>query len=111
MEKIGDKWVAYGMGNEVAFQNQSDDTRDGIMPRFTFTETDSGRFVVTKAEVIPLHMWLSGAPVRLYDAAAALASPDTPAAIRNECAAAVQRIRAILGQRGAFEDGLVLLGA
>jgi poly-gamma-glutamate capsule biosynthesis protein CapA/YwtB (metallophosphatase superfamily) len=38
IEKIGDKWVAYGMGNEVAFQNQAQDTRDGIMPRFTFTE-------------------------------------------------------------------------
>jgi poly-gamma-glutamate capsule biosynthesis protein CapA/YwtB (metallophosphatase superfamily) len=37
IEKIGDKWVAYGVGNEVAFQNQAQDARDGIMPRFTFT--------------------------------------------------------------------------
>ena len=38
LERIGDKWVAYGMGNQVAWQNQAYNTRDGIMPRFTFTE-------------------------------------------------------------------------
>jgi poly-gamma-glutamate capsule biosynthesis protein CapA/YwtB (metallophosphatase superfamily) len=110
LEKIGDKWVAYGMGNQVSFQNQSGDTRDGIMPRFTFTEDTDGRFVVTRVEVVPLHMWLSGSPVRLYDVAAALSSPGTPSGIRSACAASLQRTRSVLGMRGAYEDGLILVG-
>ena len=48
LEKIGHKWVAYGMGNQVAWQNFSDVTRDGIMPRFTFTEVKPGSFRVTR---------------------------------------------------------------
>ena len=65
LERVGEKWVAYGMGNQVAWQNQAYDTRDGIMPRFTFTEVSPGVFRVTTAEVIPIHMWLDGAPARL----------------------------------------------
>jgi poly-gamma-glutamate synthesis protein (capsule biosynthesis protein) len=111
LQKIGDKWVVYGMGNEVAWQNQAQDTRDGIMPRFTFTEVSPGVFRVTKAEVIPIHMWLDGSPARLYDVAAALAAPDTPAAIRASCAASLRRTRSVLGELGAFDDGLVLVGS
>lgn len=111
LERIGDKWVAYGMGNEVAWQNQAYDTRDGIMPRFTFTEVSPGVFRVTKAEVIPIHMWLDGAPARLYDVSAVLADPTAAAAIRASCAASLQRTVAVLGERGAFTDGLIMLGA
>ena len=32
-EQINGKWVVYGMGNEVAWQTQQQDTRDGVMPR------------------------------------------------------------------------------
>jgi poly-gamma-glutamate synthesis protein (capsule biosynthesis protein) len=110
LQKIGDKWVVYGMGNEVAWQNQAQDTRDGIIPRFTFTEVSRGVFKVTKAEVVPIHMWLDGYPARLYDVAAALASPATPAAIRASCAASLRRTRSVLGELGAFDAGLVLVG-
>ena len=111
LERIGEKWVAYGMGNQVAWQNQAYDTRDGIMPRFTFTEVSPGVFRVTTAEVIPIHMWLDGAPARLYDVATTLAAPDTPPAIRASCLASLRRTASILDQRGAFADGLVLRGA
>ncbi len=109
LEKIGDKWVAYGMGNQVSSQTQAQDTRDGIMPRFTFTESSPGRFTVTKAEVIPVHMWMA-VPKRLYDVSAVLADAGSPAAIRNSCVASLARTRSVIGQRGAFEDGLILLG-
>jgi poly-gamma-glutamate synthesis protein (capsule biosynthesis protein) len=110
IEKIGDKWVAYGLGNQVSNQVQAQNTRDGIMPRFTFTEVSAGVFKVTKAEVIPTHMWLNG-PRRLLDIPAVLADPDTPASVRASCLASLRRTRSVVGQRGAYGDGLTLAGA
>jgi poly-gamma-glutamate capsule biosynthesis protein CapA/YwtB (metallophosphatase superfamily) len=111
LERVNDKWVAYGMGNQVAWQNQAYDTRDGIMPRFTFTEVSPGQFRVTRAEVIPIHMWLDGAPARLYDVTAALADPATSPAIRASCLASLRRTRAVIDELGALEDGLEFVGA
>jgi poly-gamma-glutamate synthesis protein (capsule biosynthesis protein) len=108
IERIGDKWVVYGMGNEVAYQNQSLDTQDGIMPRFTFTEVSPGVFRVTKAEVLPIHMWL-GPTVRLYDTTTAIADQSLPAAIRLSCQDSRNRTIAILGSRGAYRAGLVVI--
>jgi poly-gamma-glutamate synthesis protein (capsule biosynthesis protein) len=108
LERIGDKWVAYGMGNEVAYQDFSADTRDGIMPRFTFTEVSPGVFRVTRAEVLPVHMWLDSRPVRLLDVARARSDPSLPAAERASCEASLRRVRAIVGQRGAYAAGLTL---
>jgi poly-gamma-glutamate synthesis protein (capsule biosynthesis protein) len=110
LERIGDKWVAYGMGNEVAYQNFSLDTRDGIMPRFTFREVRPGVFRVVRAEVVPVHMWLDSRPVRVLDVAATIADPAAPDPYRRACRQSLQRIRAVLGQRGAYAAGLVLLG-
>jgi poly-gamma-glutamate synthesis protein (capsule biosynthesis protein) len=110
LERIGDKWVAYGMGNEVANQNFSLPTRDGIMPRFTFREVRPGVFRVVRAEVLPVHMWLNDRPLRVLDVAATLADPATSDAYRRACRDSLRRIRAVLGQRGAYADGLVLVG-
>ena len=110
IQRIGDKWVVYGMGNEVAYQDQADDTRDGIIPRFTFTETGPGEFRVTKAEVIPIHMWLDGRPTRLLDVPAVLADPDAPAAVKASCRASRMRTVSVLGTMGAFDAGLTVVG-
>jgi poly-gamma-glutamate synthesis protein (capsule biosynthesis protein) len=96
------------MGNEVAFQNQAQDTRDGIMPFFTFTEVRPAVFRVTRAEVFPIHMWLDSRPVRLYDVAAALADPDVPAAIKASCAASRARTLAVLGRMNGIREGLIV---
>ena len=110
LQRIGDKWVAYGMGNEVAYQNQADDTRDGIIPRFTFTETRPGEFRVTKAEVIPIHMWLDSKPTRLLDVPATLADPKAPAAMKASCRASRLRTVSVLNTMGAFAAGLTVVG-
>jgi poly-gamma-glutamate synthesis protein (capsule biosynthesis protein) len=109
MEKIGDKWIAYGMGNEVSNQTRAG-TRDGIMPRFTFRELIPGVFHVTKVEVFALHMWNSGTK-RLYNVPAVLADPGTPDYLRAAALGTLRRVRSVLGQRGAFDDGLVLVGS
>jgi poly-gamma-glutamate synthesis protein (capsule biosynthesis protein) len=109
MERIGDKWVAYGMGNQVSNQTRAG-TRDGIMPRFTFTEVSPGVFRVTRAEVIPTHMWTSG-PKRVFDVPATLADPQTPDYLRAAALGTLRRVRSVVAQRGAFDAGLILVGA
>jgi hypothetical protein len=58
LEKIGDKWVAYGLGNLlVRFPDGSAvDTQDSVVPRFTFTRTEPGRWRVTAVEARPFFM-------------------------------------------------------
>ncbi|MEU1602335.1 CapA family protein [Micromonospora matsumotoense] len=110
IEKIGQKWVVYGMGNQVArhaepvFAN-----REGVMGRFTFTETAEGRWRVTRAEAIPI--WIDLNPdIRLVDLSTALADPSTPAHRREIYQAAAARIRGYLLARGGEADGLEVLG-
>jgi poly-gamma-glutamate synthesis protein (capsule biosynthesis protein) len=110
LERIGEKWVAYGLGNQVAWQSQAYDTRDGLMPRFTFSEVSPGVFRVVQAEVFPTFMWLDGLPGRLYDVYAVLANPDSPPALRASCLASLRRTQNVIGQRGAFGSGLILHG-
>ena len=111
LERIGDKWVAYGMGNEVAWQNQATTPGTASCRGSPSPRSSPGVFRVTTAEVIPIHMWLDWEPARLYDIATTLAAPDTPPAIRASCLASLRRTASVLNQRGAFADGLVLRGA
>jgi poly-gamma-glutamate capsule biosynthesis protein CapA/YwtB (metallophosphatase superfamily) len=65
-EKIGDKWVAYGLGNSVAkHEEPRGDTEEGVIGRFTFTKADVG-WRVSKAEYLPTLVDL-GPPIRLRD--------------------------------------------
>jgi poly-gamma-glutamate capsule biosynthesis protein CapA/YwtB (metallophosphatase superfamily) len=91
LQEINGKWVAYGMGNQVAWQPFRQDTRDGVMPRFTFTEMTPGHFIVTKTEVIPTYMRLGPGPARLIDLPRALADPHLSAGLRAEYLASWRR--------------------
>ncbi len=65
-EKIGDKWVAYGLGNSVARHSEpKGDTEEGAAARFRFVR-DGDRWKVDKAEYIPTYIKLD-APIRLID--------------------------------------------
>jgi Bacterial capsule synthesis protein PGA_cap len=110
-ERIGAKWVAYGMGNEVAHHGQPvNDNREGVLARFTFTEVSPGTWRVTRAEAIPIWMDLSPNN-RLVDIATALANPATPASERSILRAAWLRIRGYLYMRGAGDAGLAVDGS
>ncbi|HEY2044506.1 MAG TPA: CapA family protein [Jatrophihabitans sp.] len=104
--KVHGKWVAYCMGNQISRHEQPiNDNREGVMPRFTFTETKPGHWTVTKAEAIPT--WMDIAPrLRLIDLPAALADPNTPAGSRATYAAAYRRITGYLDSLGAIKQGL-----
>jgi Bacterial capsule synthesis protein PGA_cap len=109
-EKINGKWVVYGMGNEVARHSDPvDASREGVMPRFTFTETTPGHWEVTAAAAVPTWVDLTPA-IRIVDLPRALADPATPPAARAVYQAAFQRISGHLLSRGAGQAGLVVVG-
>ncbi|GAA4780358.1 CapA family protein [Actinomycetospora chlora] len=95
-ERIGDEWVAYGLGNQLADQ-ETPGTDDGALARFTFGRAGDGRWRVTRAEYVPT--WIdTGPPIRVRDVTAAAAG--TPAA------AARDRTDARVATRGALGAGL-----
>jgi len=99
--KVAGKWVAYGMGNQVARHAEPvNDNREGIMPEFTFTETFAGHWVVTTAAVIPT--WVSLQPaIRVIDLPAALAGKNLPADTRKIYQGALDRITRYVGSLGS----------
>ncbi len=108
-EKIGDKWVAYGHGNEISHHAEpNNDNREGILSRFTFSRVSPGHWQVTKAEAIPI--WMALSPDRLVQIPTALADPATSAEQRSVMLAALTRISSYLDARGADKAGLVIAG-
>ena len=89
-EEIGGKWVAYGLGNFVAEMAQAGDPYDEVAARFRFTRGADGRFRVTTAQAIPLHVDVLAGRVQVV--------PADPAAF--------QRVAEVLGRRGAVAAGL-----
>jgi poly-gamma-glutamate synthesis protein (capsule biosynthesis protein) len=105
-EKINGKWVAYGMGNQVAEQGFSRPTMDGVMPRFTFTEVRPHVFKVTKAEAIPTYTYL-GSPQRLIDLPQELAKAGLSPGLRALYQASWNRTAREVAALGA--PGLVVV--
>lgn len=90
-ERIGDEWVAYGLGNHLAeHSTRGYPTEDSVAARFTFTRGADGRFVVSKAEAVPLRIEIGADAVRIVPA-----DPESAA-----------RIAAVLDRRGAEAAGL-----
>lgn len=108
MEKAGEKWIVYGMGNTLARHDfPVDNNRQGIMPRITFTKTD-GKWKATKAEAIPV--WLSLRPeVHIVNLSAALAKMSAVDDRRPLYETARQRIVGYANRRGADKAGLTVL--
>lgn len=106
-QRFGDKWVVYGMGNELARHAEPiADNREGVMARATFTETAPGRWRVTRMEALPT--WTDLAPdLRLVDLTAALADPATPAGVRGGYRAAYDRVLGYVRALGAGPDQVV----
>jgi poly-gamma-glutamate synthesis protein (capsule biosynthesis protein) len=100
-EETNGEWVVYGMGNFIARQSDAFPARrEGVMPRFTFTEQTTGRWVVTKVEAVAT--WIDVTPqIRIVDLATAIANRDDSTARRNTYLAAYHRITAYLQSRGA----------
>jgi poly-gamma-glutamate synthesis protein (capsule biosynthesis protein) len=100
-EKVGGKWVAYGLGNHVAEQARPAHagTEDSVIARFTFTRGGDGRFAVTRAEAVPTRIVLGEESVQVVPTGAASTGPD---------AASRDRVVEVVGRRGAVAAGLVI---
>ena len=92
-ERIDGKWVAYGLGNFVAEMARQGDPYDEVAARFTFTRGPDGRFAVTTAEAVPLHVDVLADRVEVVPADAA----------------ALSRVAEVLGRRGAMAAGLAVV--
>jgi poly-gamma-glutamate capsule biosynthesis protein CapA/YwtB (metallophosphatase superfamily) len=106
-ERIGDKWVVYGMGNEVASQPQRETTQDGVLARMTFQKVADHRWRVVTAEALPTMMDLDGT-ARLVLVPTALGNRGTSATLREACLRSLARTTAALTARGALTAGLVI---
>jgi poly-gamma-glutamate synthesis protein (capsule biosynthesis protein) len=83
------------------------ESREGVMPKFTFTEVAPHKFRVTRAEAVAT--WMDIAPrLRLIDLPLALRDPATPAAKRATYLQAYAEIRSYLNAYGALHEGFVL---
>ncbi|HST50134.1 CapA family protein [Jatrophihabitans sp.] len=108
MRKLHGKWVAYCMGDEVSRHAvASEESREGALVRFTFTEVGPHHFVASRAEAIPTWMQL-WPQLRAIDLPAAIADPRTAAGTRAGYHAALARITGYLDSLGARRDGLVI---
>lgn len=106
-EKIGEKWVAYGLGNLTArFPDGSpENTQDSVVPRFTFTRAGDGTWKVTDVEVVAAFMEYRPA-ARVVNLPVALADRDLDPGRRDRYARALERITGYVDQRGATAAGL-----
>jgi poly-gamma-glutamate synthesis protein (capsule biosynthesis protein) len=106
-ERIGEKWVGYGMGNLTArFPDGSPvSTQDAVVPTFTFTEVGPGRWRVTEVEVVAT--WMEYHPkARVVNLPAALGDPALDPDLADRYRAAFDRITGYVDRRGALSDGL-----
>jgi poly-gamma-glutamate capsule biosynthesis protein CapA/YwtB (metallophosphatase superfamily) len=110
MERIAGKWVAYGLGNEVARHSENlPSMREGVMARMTFTEDSPGKWRVTKAEAITT--WTEQTPnIRVVELAKVLAASSLSVSARKAYQATLDRVAGYLRLRGSDNAGLVIVG-
>jgi hypothetical protein len=105
VERIGDKWIIYGLGDFGARQAQPvNDNREGSMMRVTFSPAgDKGRWKVASIEALPTFIDLNP-NIRLVDLEQALADPGVPAGRRTIYEAAVEHVESHLRTRVGTES-------
>lgn len=109
LERIGTKWVAYGMGNiMVRFPDGSpESTQDAHLTRYTFSKTNE-TWQVSKVEVLPT--WMEYHPLpRVVDLPTELSRPDLSERQRDTYQRAHGRIVRWINDRGADRDGVTIL--
>ncbi|RQW95188.1 poly-gamma-glutamate biosynthesis protein [Micromonospora inaquosa] len=111
VERIGDTWIVYGMGNQIARHAEPiNANRDGAMTRVTFGPAgETRRWKVVAIEAIPTFVDLNP-NIRLVDLERAMADPALSPGRRRIYEAAVERIEGNLLTRAAGTAGLVVRG-
>lgn len=103
-EKIGTKWVAYGLGNLTTYGSE-ERTQQAVVPEFTFTRKAPGRWEVSGVEVHAT--WMQYQPAaRVVDLASAVNEVAAPKQRRADLARVKQQITQYVDMRGALSAGL-----
>jgi len=107
-QRLHGKWVVYCMGNQISrHEVPTTDSREGVMPRVTFTEVAPHHFVAGRVEAIPTLMEIAPR-LRLVALRPAIADPQTSDTARAGYRAALARITGHLNSLGARQDGLII---
>jgi poly-gamma-glutamate synthesis protein (capsule biosynthesis protein) len=112
-DKIGNTWVAYGLGNMIAHQHRLPKltmAQHEVMAQFTFTSGTDGRWSVSRAEARPAVMSNLDEPLRYLDLATLLADPTVSEARKAAYRPFYDRAVASLTKLGADTKGLVIAG-
>ena len=112
-DKIGNTWVAYGLGNMIAHQHRLPKltmAQHEVMAQFTFTSGTDGRWHVSRAEARPAVMSNLDEPLRYLDLATLLADPTVSEARKAAYRPFYDRAVASLTKLGADTKGLVIAG-
>jgi hypothetical protein len=106
-EKIGAKWVAYGLGNLTTGPPDGvpEAGQGAVVPRFTFGRTASGGWTVTGVEVLVASMEYQPT-VRVVDLSTAVDDVRLSAVRRAEYSRVQDRVMEYLDARGARGEGL-----
>lgn len=94
LERFGDRFVVYGMGNLIAaasHDNADGASREGIVPKFAFAEGADGRFRVTRILVPPTYVDTAGELASRPGTAGALHTTDVAAALASPLRARTSR--------------------
>lgn len=100
-ERIGDKWILYGLGDFLSRHPQPvNGNREGSMMRVTFSSGDQNDgWKVRAVEALPTFIDLNPG-IRVVDLEQALADPAVPAGRRRIYEAAVDRVESHVLNRG-----------
>jgi poly-gamma-glutamate synthesis protein (capsule biosynthesis protein) len=109
IERLGDKYVLYGLGNILSNMYGSRccpaSTQDGVVVEVDFTEGLDGRFHTTAVTFTPT--WVDrAAGFVITPVAAALRDPATPPDTRAALEASWQRTVDAIDSRGAADQGV-----
>jgi Bacterial capsule synthesis protein PGA_cap len=97
IERVGSKWVAYGMGNSLSNQTPAccaAGSQDGLLVKVSVTE-HAGRLRVRDLRYVPT--WVEHPSFRIRAVLTALADRSLPAATRRALQAARDRTRRAVG--------------
>jgi poly-gamma-glutamate synthesis protein (capsule biosynthesis protein) len=106
VERIGDKYVVYGLGNFLSNQHPQccpPAVQDGVIVTL-HVEEHAGRFVVTRVAYTPT--WVERGPYLVRPVAAGLEDVETPASVRAELEASWARTVSAIGSLGAAAYGV-----
>ncbi len=98
VERVGDRWVVFGLGNQLSNQSQPE-RRDGLTVVVTVAGPAGGRLAVRAIEAVPTYVDL--ATHQVLPTAATLGRPDLDPALRAELEASQARTMEVVNRSGA----------